>query len=494
MNVSPKTRVKNLPIDLSTLLVGALSCYGLFLAGRPFLPKHVIWFLRDLNSARGVGVGALILTILLLLPAALRLRRERFTTTLVTAYCFVFSALFSLELLASSLLGLENLAAWLVRIAYLVVAIWGLWDLRTARMPPSSLFTPLQNDLKHRAWKIGGGLMLFLFVHQCLQEFSKHTTPYGDEIYFWFTASKNYLESNLLDMIRLHNYTPGIPWLATLPARLLDSKQEAWIYPYPILVMTGFVCLLRELSTSWKAWLAGLSALLAVMMTSRDLRFLYFGSVYGESVAALLLAIALIESLRFTQQAPQGWRPTLGLGGFLGFVAIAKPPIANLAPLIGLALVAHLLRKRGPKELPRAALLLGTSVLPLQLWKHALSSIGSKPLYSYWLTKLQEMSFDIAPVKAILHPFIFWSWNPDPSMAMNLGVVLTIFFYSISRQRELKLGLTLSYLIYFAFILGLYATVWQKVETNSAGRYLSQVVLAGVLLIPQTLSQNSLKT
>lgn len=478
--------------DFHAGLIALVSIYALYLAGRPFLPKHVGWFFKDLNSDRGVGLAALLSVTCLLLPAAHALRRRGFTRTLVAAYFFIYSALLSVELFFDGILGLASLACWTMRMGYSFFVIWGLVDLKKSYSASGiPLFPRLERDLKHGAWRICGGFLLFFFIHESLQEYMKHTAPFGDEIYFWFTASKHYLESSLTGMMKLHKYTPGVPWLITLPARLLGSKNDAWTYSYPVLIMMGYICLLREISHSWKSWLSGLSCLLAVFMTAQDLRWYYFGSLYGEAIAALLLAVALVEGLHWTARPNWQLNNCLGFGTLLGFISLSKPPIATLAPLIALTVLIFNLAQVAKRHWPPVIMLLMGYGFPFELWKLSLSRIGSHPEYSFSLSRLREAGVSLAPVHAILYPFANWSWHLDPPMALNLGILLSIAFLVPSWRRDLKLAALLSYCVYFGFILGLYATLWQQTETNSAGRYLSQVVIAGVLLIPMNLTQPS---
>lgn len=487
--------------SLSRILVFFAGIAGLAISAPGFRLKEV----RDLalrfvvaGRAQGFLLGLAMFG--LLIPAAVRLRKTGFSRTFMGALMILISILLGVDLFGELVLEQHRVARWILRAAYGAVVVWGFRD----RGAAAEAFGAARAKAKHLWSGLGDGwlgffsklllvLVMFFLVREQLHHFlTRGSQPFGDEISWWFTGAKQMMDQGLRATMREHGYgfyTPGIPWLISLPERLVNSHQERWLLAFAMLVMVLYYGFLFEVAACGEGFLAGVCVLFLTFMLSRDFHFNYTASLYGGDLAALITAVLLLELYRHFADAgalgfQRGLRLAAGAGLFLGWARLTKPPIAILSWYFTLALCAVLAwrMKNAWRALPAyVGVLLAGAVIPYEAWRHELAALGRRPEYSVKLSQIIEAGFDLGvPWRMILG----LANDGSPQRAFTTGLILAFSVAALRRARGALVLMGAAIFVYWGFVFGLYATLWRRGDYSSAGRYLSHAAIACLLILP----------
>lgn len=511
-------------IPFSRILVFFAGIAGLAISAPGFRPKEI----RDLAlrfavAGRADGFLLGLAMIGLLIPAAARLRKAGFSRTFMGALMILISSLLCVDIFGELVLGQYAIARWILRAAYGAIVVWGF----CGRAAACEAFGAAGAKAKH-LWKgLGEGwlgfftklllvLVMFFLVREQLHHFlTRGSQPFGDEISWWFTGAEKMMHQGLRVTMLEHGYgfyTPGIPWLISLPGRLVNSHQPTWLLAFAMLVMVLYYGFLFEAAASGEGFLGGVCALFLTFMLSRDFHFNYTASLYGGNLAALITAVLLLELYRhFTSESAIGFRQGLrlaaGAGLFLGWARLTKPPIAFLSWYFTLALCAVLawkmknfsrmlkfMRKPGGHEhrmcecrtarralLAYIGVLLAGAVIPYEIWRHELAALGRKPEYSVKLSQILETGLDL---RVPWHMLLGLANAGSPQRAFTTGLILAFAIAALKRARGALMLMGATVFVYWGFVFGLYATLWQRGDYSSAGRYLSHAAIACLLILP----------
>ncbi len=487
--------------SFSRILVFLAGIAGLAIAAPGFRPKEI----RDLalrfivaGRAKGFLLGLAMFG--LLIPAAVRLRKMGFSRTFMGALMILISILLSVDLFGELVLEQHRVARWILRVAYGAAVVWGFRDRRAV----SEAFDAVRVKAKHLWRGLGDGwpgffsklllvLVIFFLVREQLHHFlTRGSQPFGDEISWWFTGAEQMMNEGLHATMHDHGYgfyTPGIPWLISLPERLVNSHQEKWLLAFAMLVMVLYYGFLFEVAVTGEGFLAGICALFLTFMLSRDFHFNYTASLYGGDLAALITAVLLFELYRhFTDKGAVGFRRGLrlaaGAGLFLGWARLTKPPIAFLSWYVALCvcgILAWRMRNAWRALLAYTGVLLAGAVIPYEVWRHELAALGRKPEYSVKLSQIFEAGLDLGVPWGMI---LGLANEGSPQRAFTTGLILAFSVAALRRARGALVLMGAATFVYWGFVFGLYATLWQRGDYSSAGRYLSHGAIACLLILP----------
>lgn len=469
---------------LVAALILAAGLLALWQCAPGFRPKHVrdifvgvFWSIRGWSALLFLGVNGL------LVAPALRLKIESRVSSAVGGLFVCLSTLLAFDIVFELGLGLSSaVSMWLLRLIYCALCCWGLADalVRKRLLSQLPLIARRWRQLGNRWWRLFVVLVVFFLWRQALHLYLTRGALLADEINFWYSASVHFIEGGFERMLSSSSYTPGIAWTIAFPARLLGLSNPEWVYGMPVLIFSLYLGFIWELSGTARQLLAGITALFFVFLLNRDLMALFLGSLYGEAPAALLTAVLLhtFYSRPFTKGG-------VALGLLLGYCLVSKPPLSILCLMalpVLLVAAAWTDRRQGARRALTGPLLTSIFALgPYLLWKHSLAARGAIPEYSFSLHSLVDGGVDFS----IPWHMIAGLFNAGaPQQAYSLGLLLVVAFCLLERNGRFLALVGGVLFIYWGFVFGLYATLWQRTEQGSAGRYLAHAALALVLLVP----------
>lgn len=459
-----------------------------------FRPKHVRDIVMGFATLKGAGIFIYFAALSLLLPAARRLREKGVFTTVAGGLFVILSALLTVDLFFGALIGSKNLSVWALRAAYLTAAIWGFADRRQARGLIDGARRRIHtfwSGLPGPWWKTFLALVAFFLVRQEMHLYIYRLTVMGDELSWWYTGAKYMMNEGLAATMKGHGYgyyTPAIPWLISLPNRLIGAHVEEWLWGFPLFAISSLGFLAFELATTAFGFLAGFTAIFFTFLVSRDLMHMFGALFYGEAISATLTGILAAHFyLRWRAMEEKGQsfasqftvKRALGLGLFGAFCWLAKPPLAALIPMITAVIVFYGVIQRRPAG---ALALAAFTVVPYQLWKIPLTLMGRTPEYSVKFSDLAVIGVDLSvPLGMIAGLFIY---PGTPQSGYTYGLIIALALVITQGRRRLLLTMLATLTVYWGFVFGLYATFWQRGELGSAGRYLSHAALGLTCLLP----------
>jgi hypothetical protein len=470
------------------ILVLFAGLYGLWVCAPGFRPKHLRDITVGLIELRGWALLLFFVVIALLIPAASRLKRMQAISTVLGGVFSLLAVLLAVDLFFSLTLLKQEIAIWPVRFAYLLIAAWGLADFSGFQSTLRAASAKLKNiwiGFRTPLWKLFFCLIFFFLVRQELHFYITKTAPMGDELFWWWRGSVAILDQGIAQAMILVAYTPGIPWLISLPARLVGSHNSELLYAYPLAIFMGYLWLIFELAESSEALLAGIAAFFFVFLNNRDLAHDYGALFYGEAIAALLVALVIVELQ--SQKQKMAW---LGTGLLLSFAALSKPPISFFClPVALVSAAAWMYRSKDAfvKKASQAAFLVGAVFVSQTIWKRGLTALGRTFEYS---VSLKDIFAKPIRVDIPWHMFL-GCFNPGtPQFAYTMGLVGVFVMLALQKSRRQLQWFAALIVLYWGFVFGLYATIWQNGELGSAGRYISHAAIACILLLPLAFSKN----
>jgi hypothetical protein len=388
--------------------------------------------------------------------------------------------------------------------ALLIFAGWGWSDafkfrkrlFRYELKRPESLRTHCR-----RALTIALVLTGFLYFREELLTFVGRAKPFvlfGDES-TWYGMADALSSGGFFESFRQNfNYQPGIPWLISFPSRLVGVSDAEWLYAYAGAIPFLMFLWIYELSESLLALFAGLSLLSYLQIDSRDFRFYFSGTLYGEATASLLLSILLAEtyltwlsSRDFLKRISNDyWKQSLAWGAGLGLMSMSKAPLSALLPFWLLGAIVWFLRGSvSMSQRVRAVfLMICLYQAPTWIWKWQLSSWNLTQYYSPRFRDFFAKGFNFSIFFDI--PLGLFHW-PGNGFTYCSGWLAVIAIALLLRRQVLGGMFVAVTLLYWGFVMTLYATYWQNVERNSAGRYCAHVAYACVLLAPLAFKKRS---
>jgi hypothetical protein len=467
---------------LSFYLVVALGLYGLWVCVPGFRPKELRDFVLALSTQRGLGAFANFAIMTALAPLTVRLRSKGFTKTFLGSLIMLLAVLLSIDLLTAFFV--PSLNVWPLRISYTALVLAGAPYLKEFGIHLKDSYQKMRSFWRAlpMGWRIFGALVFFFFVRQDLHFWLTRGAPAGDEIYFWHTASHEAQFDSLRSMMNHHRYTPGLPWLASLAGRIFGVMSDEWLLAYPFMIMTSFLLLSFELSSTAKGFFAALNLSFFVFLRNRDLFHIFSALLYGEALASILAAVFFAEVYLLFFNKPRSLRlpnlNALGLGLVSGFCALSKPPISALAvPFSGLLAFWSI----KSKHIKFAALLLVATFVPYFIFRFGQTYIGKSPEYTMSLKDVRERGIQFGIIWQMITTLFQMR---SPNMAYTLGMCGALLVTALQKNWRLLGFMLVCIALYWGFVFGVYATVWQKTEQGSAGRYFSHAGVACVLLVP----------
>ncbi|MEW6057055.1 MAG: hypothetical protein AB1540_10615 [Bdellovibrionota bacterium] len=484
----------DLPKKAALALATVAAVYGLVVCAPGFRPKHVRDILAGLMNMRGLGVLAYFGIAGLLLPAADRLRRFGFSSTILGSLFILFSILLYADLTLVVFRPAPAIAEWVLRSFYASIAIWGFSNTNAVKNVGRLYGGGARTFFGWlRGWwsKAFVALVLFFFIRQQMHLYLTRGipfTPSGDELAWWFPMATRTLNEGLVETIRTVHYTPGVGWLIALPARILGVHDTEWLFAYPLFIFFAYFMLLIELSKTPSALFIGICLWFYVFLCSRDLHHTYGASLYGESLSALLLALFLVFLWNLIGGPSTKKQPSrtafMGFGLFLNFCLLSKPPISVLGHLFIYGFTLYLIagKARLKQKLASATAFIVPALCGFKFWGFLLLSInGRRSEHSVSIEAFRQSGIDIWLGIGILKGLFNWG---APQFAYNTGLVLALCIAVLCKaQRFLWVSATTLF-IYWGFVVGLYSTIWQQIETGSAGRYMSHAAIALILVLP----------
>ncbi len=141
-------------------------------------------------------------------------------------------------------------------------------------------------------------------------------------------------------------------------------------------------------------------------------------------------------------------------------------------------------RKSGSvwKHILVSASLTFVSLFPFWVWTSHLASLGKTPEYSVSLEKIIALGFNFSiPTQMILGMF-----KTDQSLAGAYAycMIASILLMLLKQSQRVLAAASVVVFLYWGLVYGLYATLWQKGDLSSAGRYFSHGAFALILLVP----------
>ena len=459
-----------------------------------FRPKHVRDIVMGFATLKGAGIALYFLALGLLLPAARRLREKGVFTTVAGSLFVALSGLLTVDLFFGAVLGSKNLAVWALRAAYLAAVGWGFAD----RRQPRALIAGVKRrvhafwfGLPGHWWRAFLFLVAFFLIRQEMHLYIYRLTVMGDEVSWWYTGAKSIMNEGLAATMKSHGYgyyTPAIPWLISLPNRLIGAHVEEWLWGFPLFAISSLGFLAFELASTAFGFLAAFTMLFFTFLASRDLMHMFGALFYGEAISSTLtgiLAAHFYLRWRAMEDRGQGFasqftvKRAVGLGLFCVFCWLAKPPIAALVPLIVAFVSFYAALKR---HYAAGVALVAFTVIPYQLWKLPLGLMGRTPEYSVKPMDLFSLGVDLSgPMGMFLGLFIY---PGAPQTAYTYGLIIALALALAQGRRRLFLVMLATIVAYWGFVFGLYATFWQRGDYSSAGRYLSHAALGLICLLP----------
>ena len=477
-------------------LVVAAGLYGLWQCVPGFRPKHVRDIMNGLIFVKGSAIAVYFGMLALLIPAARLLRERGVSRTIIGSFFILLSALLTLDIAFGVVAGSKHAALWGMRLFYIAVVVWGCRDLANLR----SLFVGVRDRVRviwsdlPPWWRLFLGLLVFFLIRQDMHLYLYRTEIKGDEVTWWQTGAKMMMNHGVLATMRDHtygHYVPAIPWLIALPNRLLGAHVERWLWGFPLFAMCTYGWLLLELTTTGWGFLAGWTGIFLIFLGSRDLMHMFCAFFYGEAITSGLVGVLAAELYLRWQEARgrAGLRKTMarffrpasgaGLGLLASFCILAKPPVGVLLPLfMPLAVVMAL----WARAWLGAALFFALAHAAPFGWKNVLASLGHAPEYNVSLADVLKSGINLDLIWPMLAGLVMYPGAPQ--FGLTLGLAFALCVAALSGEKKLFAWMVTVATLYWGFVFGLYATLWQRGDFTSAARYIAHAAVAMPLLLP----------
>ncbi len=443
-----------------------------------FRPREIKEFVTLWIEPYGIALLLNLLVFTLLLPAAFKIKKKLNLELITTAIFFEWSVLLIIDFMSETIFNMHYSTVWLLRIVIVVSTYWA-----------HSEYKEILNFLKLKLAKMKNGnfwlfiytviLLIFLLREFHHFYFTRPNQAFGDEISWWFTGAKEFMNVGLAEGIKNHwygDYTPAIPWLISLAPKLFGIHQEVFLFGFaPI---AAFILLFSIFETALNVYTlsAVLSVLLLTFTICRDFTFHFVASLYGESLIASLLFIVFTEVyalLNIKKNIPNLY--LLFISIVIGFFRLTKPPLSILCWYAALGCAGYFLVINFKKNLNKIILLLLPAFSIFMLWKNYLHNVNKSPTYKVQFQDFVKSGIDIqVPLGMIKGLLNYATFQSAYTWGLIVSLIVTVLLKS---WNVLKLQLVFIFL-YWGFVFGLYATVWNKGELNSAGRYLSHMAVA----------------
>jgi hypothetical protein len=307
--------------------------------------------------------------------------------------------------------------------------------------------------------------------------------PIEDEGAWWLPLSVRTMNEGLAVVGRTIPYTPGIGWLISLPSRLLGYHDAEWVMAFPLVVFAGVFFFIVEFSRSWREFLVAFFVWFYACLCSRDLHHLFVGMIYGEAACSLFLAGWLASFLSLNVDIKRSaLHRALGFGLYVGFCAVIKPPLSVLSLLFAIPVGTWIFVKT--KNVRASIAFLVPALWSYAFWRVLMASGNLKSEHTFSLSQIARAGIDFSiPIHMLSELFN----RGTPQFAYSTALVATLAIAIILRSKTYLKLYSGTLLIYWGFVFGLYATIWQQTEQNSAGRYISHAAFALIYLLPISL-------
>ncbi len=472
------------------LLLGA---FALTITAIGFRPKEVKEFFMNWLTLRGAALLLNVIIFALLAPAACRLRKQGFCSSHTLGIFISITLLFFTDLVCELVFKFHAISIWLLRVEYFAIVIWGMKEYK------SFLKWILENLnqilLEKIIYKIIFGFIVFFLFREILHHyFTRPDKPFEDEIHWWFTGAKEFMNLGLAAGIKNHwygDYTPAIPWCISIAPRLIGAHKEIFLLGFAAIPVLFFLFFSFEVLGTSKAFLSILCLIFFMFEISRDFLFHVAASLYGGALNALLITCILYEiNFLIRKNKMPDSKKLISLGILVGFCRLTKPPLSFLIWYAAIVFISYWLirfRKNLKKSVSSLFYFVIFSSLPFLIWKFYLQTIGKKPTYQVKVSEFTENGINLSVPLGMIGG-LFNRGTPQSAYAWALCISLILSCW-LHAWRTLKLQLILL-LIYWGFVFGLYATVWQHGDFNSAGRYLSHAAVSCVLMLSFAFQEN----
>ncbi len=477
----------------SELIILFLAIFALVKIAPGFRPRELKQFLFFLTQERGISLLFSILFYSIASYIGFWIKNKLRLELITTGIFLFFSFLFCVDIFADRLMG-KSFSIWCLRILYCF--LFGFLIFKNKKIFSIKKF--FNKDKVSRSLEVLFPLVLFFLFRENLHYFMHRSPePFGDEISWWQTGAKEIMNLGLIKGIQVHwygNYTPAIPWLISLPERFIGIHREVWLFSYAPIIMLLYILFIYEISKTRLGKIAGITLLFFTLTMNRDFHNLFAGSLYGESISGLLLAICTYEFIYLKNKKLITW---ISMSFLIGFIRLTKPPVSMLSfwCFIFLAMIftAKQLKKRNKIDLKSVTLailglLIGTG-LGFKLWIRVLGEVGKTQEYTVFVSDIFKNGINIAIPLGMLSGLANFG---TPQFAFTLGTIMALVFALIQKKYLLFKTQISILIIYWGFVFGLYATFWQKGDFSSAGRYLSHAAFACILLVPMAFDKKTL--
>jgi hypothetical protein len=115
-------------------------------------------------------------------------------------------------------------------------------------------------------------------------------------------------------------------------------------------------------------------------------------------------------------------------------------------------------------------------------WKNVLASLGHAPEYSVGIADIFKNGINLEPLWPMFRGLVMYPGAPQ--FGLTLGLVFSLVVASLTTERRIFNWMLSVAVIYWGFVFGLYATVWQHGDFTSAARYIAHASVAMPLLLP----------
>jgi hypothetical protein len=115
-------------------------------------------------------------------------------------------------------------------------------------------------------------------------------------------------------------------------------------------------------------------------------------------------------------------------------------------------------------------------------WKTVLAAMGHAPEYSVSVSDLLKSGVDLKPIWPMLAGLVMYPGAPQ--FGLTLGQAYAHTVAADSGQRKVYIWIATVAGLYWGFVFGLYATLWQHGDFTSAARYIAHGAVAAPLLLP----------
>ena len=168
-----------------------------------------------------------------------------------------------------------------------------------------------------------------------------------------------------------------------------------------------------------------------------------------------------------------------GLGLLASFCILAKPPVGVLLPLfMPLAVVMAL----WARAWLGAALFFALAHAAPFGWKNVLASLGHAPEYNVSLADVLKSGINLDLIWPMLAGLVMYPGAPQ--FGLTLGLAFALCVAALSGEKKLFVWMATVATLYWGFVFGLYATLWQRGDFTSAARYIAHAAVAMPLLLP----------